>query len=152
MKEELSFGSLGNGVTVWDTKRQKHGDSLIVAHISRELKVEFHTNDLSGQAKKAIRRFAKKSNVRMSVTQPEFVMLQPLGIPAYVLEKTKKEYSRIAGGQMEIKTVEYSDDIYAFGPELSCLKLARHFGGEQLKLKHSHDNTWVFVVFKKLNN
>lgn len=151
MNEDLSFGSLGNGVTVWDKKRQKHGDSLIVAHISRERNVKFYTNDLSDEAKKAIHRFAKKSNVRMSVTQAEFVMLQPLGISVHILEKTKKEYSRIAGEQMEVKTVEYSDDIYAFGSELACLKLARHFAGEQLRLKHSHDSKWVFVVFKQLN-
>lgn len=84
MEEELSFGSLGNGVTVWDKKRRKYGDSLIVAHISRERKVEFYTKSLSDEAKKVIRRFAKKSNVRMSTTQPEFVMLQPLGISVYI--------------------------------------------------------------------
>lgn len=148
MDEDLSFGSLGNGVTVWDKKRQKHGDSRIVAHISRQRKIRFYISDLSDEAKKAIRRFAKRSNVRMSTSQPEFVMLRPLGVSVHILEKTRKEYSRIAGEPIEVNTVEYSDDLYAFGSELACLKLASHFAGEQLRLKHSHDNKWVFVLFK----
>lgn len=151
MKEELSFGSLGNGVTVWDNKRRQHGYSLIVAHISRERKVIFCTKELSNEAKKVIRRFAKKNNVRMSVTQPEFVMLKPLGIPEKILEKVQRRYSRIAEEEVEVKTMEYSDDIYAFGSELACLKLARHYAGERLKLKDCGNGRWMFVVFKPLN-
>lgn len=87
----------------------------------------------------------------MSVSQPEFVMLKPLGVPEKVLEKTRKEYSKIAGEEVIIKAVEYSDDIYAFASELACLKLANHFAGKNLKIRHSDGKVWMFVVFNDLN-
>lgn len=151
MKEDLLFASLGNGVTVWDKNRQEYGDTKIVAHISRERKVSVQEKHLSKEAIKTIREYAKKKNIRMSVTQPEFVMLKPLGVPENVLEKTRKQYSKIAGEQITIRVMEYSDDIYAFGSELGCLKLANHFAGKELRIRHSNGNKWMFVIFEKLN-
>ena len=147
MKENLSFASLGNGVTVWDKNRRELGDSKIVAHISRERKISILDKDLSDEAKKAINGFARTGNVRMSVSQPEFVMLKPLGVPQKILEKTRKEYSKIAGEEIVVKVMEYSDDIYAFGSELACLKLSAHFAGKELRIRHGDGSMWMFVVF-----
>jgi len=147
MKEELGWGSLGNGVTFWDRKREKAGDYLTLAHIGRDRKITFYEKDISPEARKVIRDFACKGNVRMSQSQPEFVMLRPLGVPEKVQEKTRKEYSKIAGEEIRVRVMEYSDDIYAFGSELACLKLAQHFAGERLQVRHSNNDTWMFVVF-----
>lgn len=151
MKEDLGWGSLGNGVTFWDAKCKKGGDFLTLAHIDRDRTVKFYEKDISPEARKVIRDFARKGNVRMSASQPEFVMLKPLGVADKVLEKTAREYSKIAGEKVEVRVMEYSDDIYAFGPELACLKLASHFAGKKLKIRHSDGNTWMFVVFNDLN-
>ncbi|HML66093.1 MAG TPA: hypothetical protein PKC55_14775 [Dysgonomonas sp.] len=150
MKEDLGFGTLGNGVTVWDRIRKEHGDYLTVAHISRQRKVTFYDKQLSTGARKAIFSFARKSNIRMSVTQPEFVMLSPLGVADKVLEKTRKMYSKIAGEDIKVRTVDYSDDIYAFGTEGGCLKLAQYFAGKRLRIKHSNSHIWMFVIFEDL--
>jgi len=150
MKEDLGFGSLGNGVTVWDRNREKNNDYLTVAHISRERVITFYDKQLSTGAKKDIREFARKKNVRMSVSQPEFVMLKPLGVPEKELVKTKKLYSKIAEEDITIRTVDYSDDIYAFGSKVGCLKLAQHFAGKRLKIKHSNVDLWMFVIFENL--
>jgi len=147
MKEKLGFGSMGNGVTVWDSNRMKHGDYMTVAHISRERTITFYDKELSKEAKKIIRDLARTGNIRMSVSQPEFVMLKPLGVPQKVLDKTRKKYSKIAGEDITVKVMDYSDDIYAFGSELACLKLAQHFAGKNLRIKHSDGDTWMFVIF-----
>jgi len=86
----------------------------------------------------------------MSVSQPEFVMLRPLGVAEKALEKTRKLYSKIAEEEIIVKVMDYSDDIYAFGTELGCLKLASHFAGRKLKIRHSNGDTWMFVMFENL--
>ena len=77
MKESLGYGSLGSGVTFWDRKRMKGGDCLTLAYIGRDRKITFYQKDISPEAKKIICDFARTGNIRMSVSQPEFVMLKP---------------------------------------------------------------------------
>lgn len=151
MKEDLFFASLGNGVTVWDKNRQEFGDSKIVAHISWERKVSLQDKHLSREASRMIKSYAKKKNIRMSVSQPEFVMLRPLGVPEKELERVRKQYTKIAEEDIRVIAMEYSDDIYAFGSELACLKLAKHFAGKDLRIRHSNKDVWMFVIFENLN-
>lgn len=77
MKENLGFGHLGNGVTVWDRTREDNGDYLTVAHISYDRTVSYYVKDISKEDKAKIERFAKFDNMRVSATQDGFV-LQPV--------------------------------------------------------------------------
>ena len=60
MKENLGFGYLGNGVTVWDSNREKNNDYLAVAHISEQGVVSYYKCSLSIEAKQSIETFAQK--------------------------------------------------------------------------------------------
>ncbi len=87
----------------------------------------------------------------MSVSQPEFVMLRPLGVTEKELERVRKQYTKIASEDIRVIAMEFSDDIYAFGSELACLKLAKHFAGKDLRIRHSNKDVWMFVIFENLN-
>lgn len=54
MKEKLGFGHLGNGITVWDSNRERNGDYLTVAHISEQGVVDYRKCALSDKAKEEI--------------------------------------------------------------------------------------------------
>lgn len=58
MIENLGFGHLGNGVTVWDSNRERNNDYLAVAHISEQGTVTYYNCALSIEAKKEIELFA----------------------------------------------------------------------------------------------
>ena len=62
-----------------------------------------------------------------------------------MLERTEKEWSEIAGGPLRIQ--EIKGTIYAFGCELSCLRLAYAFrrSGDRAKFGFSENlNTFYF--------
>lgn len=72
--EDLGFGHLGNGVTVWDRSRERNGDYLTVAHISRERKIDWHAK-VSPAQKERIEEFARTDNMTRSATQNELVLV-----------------------------------------------------------------------------
>jgi hypothetical protein len=76
--ENLMFGHLGSGVTVFDGNRLKNSDYLTVAHISYQREIKYYTRDLSDEAKNQIENFAGFGNMAVSVCQPDAYALCPL--------------------------------------------------------------------------
>lgn len=76
MKENLGFGFLGNGITVWDASRIQNNDYLTVAHIHYDRTVEY-LEELSPEAIRRIEDFAKYENLH-PVSQPDMSALKPL--------------------------------------------------------------------------
>jgi hypothetical protein len=68
-KYKLGFGSLGNGITVWNSLEEKHGDYVTVAHISHDRVVTFYGNDLPEHIKKEITNYAHKGQPDVSTSQ-----------------------------------------------------------------------------------
>jgi len=71
MKENLGFGCLGNGLTVWDSKRKRGNDYLTVAHI-QPCGVYNLYEPLSQEAKQKIIDHAKRM---MEEYKQEFLKL-----------------------------------------------------------------------------
>jgi len=44
IKRKLGFGHLGNGLVVWDSLHEKHGDYEKVAHINHDRTITYHTS------------------------------------------------------------------------------------------------------------
>ncbi|MCD8214412.1 MAG: DUF3991 domain-containing protein [Clostridiales bacterium] len=62
-KSSIHFGLLGNGITAFDTSKEKDGDYLTVAHISNEGVVNFYVNDLKESDKELIQEEADRQKV-----------------------------------------------------------------------------------------
>ena len=60
---------MGNGLTVWDNSREKHGDYLIVAHISDSGKISWRNEKLKPGQQKQIEAIAAKHKEDM---RPKF--------------------------------------------------------------------------------
>ena len=69
---DIGYGHLGNGISVWNRKREIHGDYEKIAHISIERKVEFY-GDVPASIKNEIELFAATENPQRSTCQPEGV-------------------------------------------------------------------------------
>lgn len=72
-KFELGFGHLGNGISVWNRKKEEHGDYQKVAHIDRNRKIIWYIKNLPNNIKKEIEDFAKNENPSVSTTQSDKV-------------------------------------------------------------------------------
>lgn len=93
MKEEkIEFGSMGNGITVWDANRTRNGDYLTVAHISYDRTVRFYAK-VSPGAKQRIENFARYENSH-PVSQPEMLALCPIRGSAFMSTDEKGLYLR----------------------------------------------------------
>lgn len=57
--QDLCFGYLGNGITVFDKSREKWGDYKTVAHISERGHVKYYA-DVSPEWKEIIEREARE--------------------------------------------------------------------------------------------
>ncbi|WP_294203087.1 hypothetical protein [uncultured Chryseobacterium sp.] len=71
-REDLGFGSLGSGITVYDRNQRENGDFKKVAHISSYRLIQYYCS-VSEEAKKKIEDFANNENPSISATQPEKV-------------------------------------------------------------------------------
>lgn len=69
MERRLSFGSLGNGITVWDSLHEEHGDYAKIAHIATDRTVTYYKQRLEPAYKETIEIFAATQNPTRSVTQ-----------------------------------------------------------------------------------
>ena len=67
---KLGFGHLGNGIIIWNSKQEKHGDYVKVAHISADREVKFYEL-LPKHLKQKILDFAKNDNSSISATQDQ---------------------------------------------------------------------------------
>ena len=92
MKEKLGFGSLGNGITVWDSSRNVNNDYPTVAHISYDRTVKYY-GQVSPEVKDKIENFAKYENSH-PVSQSQHLALRPLQNSSSMSAKEKDSYLR----------------------------------------------------------
>ena len=71
-KRKLGFASLGNGISVYDSLHEKHGDYETVAHISIDRIVTYYV-DLEEQLKNEIEEYAARSDRTVSASQDQKV-------------------------------------------------------------------------------
>ena len=84
LASNLGFGSLGNGITVYDRTREENGDYICVAHISIDRVVSYRKHRLSAEQREAIESFAKNQDpdsdasrgVKVFNTRPQY----PIGM------------------------------------------------------------------------
>lgn len=58
--ENLGFGCLGNGTTVWDRTREKNNDYIQIAHITDAGVISWRKVTISKEQKEHIEAFAEK--------------------------------------------------------------------------------------------
>ena len=68
---ELGHGSLGNGITVWNSAKEVNGDYEKVAHINTFREIKYYIDNLPAKIKAYIEDIATKSNPSASTSQPE---------------------------------------------------------------------------------
>ena len=70
-KFELGHGSLGNGITVWNSAKEVNGDYEGIAHINRDRKIEYWVENLPAEVIAYVEDIANNSNPSVSTSQPE---------------------------------------------------------------------------------
>lgn len=114
MKEKLGFGYLGNGVTVWDSNREKNNDYLTVAHISEQGAVSYYKCALSIEAKKEIELFAERMKYTLVSDKKGLDLIRNNTCSVYVLLDNQKP-------QLITSHQDFDSGIYA-GGKLAVLK------------------------------
>ncbi|MDR2532339.1 MAG: DUF3849 domain-containing protein [Oscillospiraceae bacterium] len=74
---DLSFGHLGNGVTVWNKAEEVNNDYRTVAHIDPDRSVKFYDKEMPEDVKERINTFAKTEEMSISATQNVSVFSVP---------------------------------------------------------------------------
>ena len=87
-KYDLGFGHLGNGITVWNSLQEEHGDYKTVAHISTDRQITFYDKAVPEIVKQQIRDFAEKENPTISATQNAPVFNSVADEPEKKINKT----------------------------------------------------------------
>lgn len=91
MKEDIHFGFMGNGITVWDASRTRNGDYLTVAHIDYNRTVKYY-GQVSPEVKNRIENFARYENSHPA-SQPEMLVLCRIN-SAFMSTEEKDGYLR----------------------------------------------------------
>lgn len=84
---DLSYGHLGNGITVWNRLEEEHGDYKTVAHIAPDRTVTIYDEEMPQAVREEIQRIADTSEMTISVTQDAPVF----AVPPRVQEPPQKE-------------------------------------------------------------
>jgi len=65
----LGFASLGNGISVYDSNREEHGDYKKIAHISVNREVTYYVKRLPDNERTIIETYAREEDPNVSQTQ-----------------------------------------------------------------------------------
>ncbi|MGN0273540.1 MAG: LPD11 domain-containing protein [Chordicoccus sp.] len=84
---DLSYGHLGNGITVWNRLEEEHGDYKTVAHIAPDRTVTIYDEEMPQAVREEIQRIADTSEITISATQDAPVF----AVPPRVQEPPQKE-------------------------------------------------------------
>lgn len=103
MKENLGFGCLGNGLTVWDRNRSRSNDYLTVAHIEPCGTYKIHES-LSQEAMQSIIDHAKRM---MEEYKQEFLKLNRYRAIYKLYEVVPASVS------IDLKEYQCTEQIYA---------------------------------------
>ena len=99
----LGFGTMGNGVTVWNRLEEEHGDYKTIAHIDPDRSVTFYDDGLPDMIKEQIQNFAATETMTISATQDAPVFSVPPITEREQAEEKEAEAEIQAG---EIQTAE----------------------------------------------
>jgi len=117
---DISYGHLGNGLTVWNRLEEKNGDYVTVAHIDPDRSVSFRDADIPDNLKAKIELIARTSDARVSTSQPEnhvfYTPPQPYlleyhDIPVYCV-KVYNELKEQVANVLDNGRIEYTVDCY----------------------------------------
>ena len=114
MKENLGFGRLGNGVTVWDSNREDNNDYLAVAHISNQRVVSYRKCKISNEARNEIECFAENMKYTIICDKQGLDYIRNNTFPVFVLLKNQN-------AQLITSHQDFNVGIYA-GGKLAVLK------------------------------
>ncbi|MDE7244107.1 MAG: hypothetical protein K2O18_09045, partial [Oscillospiraceae bacterium] len=89
---DLSYGFLGNGLTVWNLLEKEDGDYKTVAHIAPDRTVNFYDPNMPEEIRKQIQKAALTSDARISATQDTPVFSVP---PRVLTQEQAAEYNAI---------------------------------------------------------
>ena len=114
MKRKLGFGSLGNGVTVWDSLHEKDGDYVQVAHISYDREITFYLKRLELEYRKQIEDYARHANPMRSTCQQDPVFYGKPPEPRESVEVAKVAEKPSATPYLDMLTdfKDYSENGY----------------------------------------
>ena len=107
----IGYGSLGNGYSVWDSGREENGEYKKLAHISRDRKLTYLTDDVSLRTGHFIEMLAQYHNGSQSESQPERMVLDTFGGSGFMSHKDKVMYLRALGCN-EAGIEQYSNDLW----------------------------------------
>ena len=68
---KLGHGSLGNGITVWNSAKEVSGDYEKVAHINPFRKITYYINPVPAKIIEYVEAIANGANPSASTSQPE---------------------------------------------------------------------------------
>ncbi|MBQ9720771.1 MAG: hypothetical protein IJV64_08765, partial [Oscillospiraceae bacterium] len=96
-KYKLGYGHMGNGLTVWNSLEEEHGDYKTVAHIDPDRSVKFYDAKMPESVRMRIVHIAATSDARISATQDAPVF----SVPPMVREQ-----------KQEVQEAEHNSDAY----------------------------------------
>ncbi len=86
---DLGYGTMGNGLTVWNRKEEENGDYKTIAHIGADRSVTFYDDNLPDAIRGQIQEVARTAELMVSATQDTLVFHdQAEETPAQEVEHT----------------------------------------------------------------
>ena len=73
---DLQFGTLGNGITVWDRNTEVNGDYQKIAHISINRQITYYVDNLTFEERSRVEDMANHSDPNVSMSQDTKVFLK----------------------------------------------------------------------------
>ena len=73
---DLQFGTLGNGITVWDRNTEVNGDYQKIAHISINRQITYYVDNLTFDEHSRVEDMANNSDPNVSMSQDTKVFLK----------------------------------------------------------------------------
>lgn len=131
MKEDLMFGSLGNGITVADRNQEEHNDYKTVAHIAYNRDITYYDKKMTPEAMKSIEYYAKYGNSSVSATQL-YPVLKPAEFSKIDVQELKEILIHILKLQFEEVNIEVASCpdmgyILVFTNQEACEFLSEYY-------------------------
>ena len=114
---DLSYGHMGNGLTVWNRLEEEHGDYKTVAHIGPDRTVTIYDEEMPQAVRDEIKRIADTSEMTISATQdaPVFAVSPRVQEPPQK-EEAPDPYPALAAqvlrliGEFDGSRMDYGED------------------------------------------
>ena len=90
-KYRIGYAFMGNGLTVWNSLEEEHGDYKTIAHIDPDRAFRFYDEDLPDSIKTRIIHIAATSTATISASQDNSVFQVPPMIQVQAREKPQQE-------------------------------------------------------------